>query len=272
MNRIFSLSCLVFLSSVLVPVDLAIAESSQQLRNEVHDLLKAGHVALPYNQIDEANADIHADPSQPGNLLLFYTARSQNIDQWVSSDARNVWNREHLWPQSRGTRGAPMKSDLFHLIPTDASVNRNRGHLDFDDGGAPEGEAEDTFVDDYSFEPRDHIKGDVARAIFYMDLRHEGTDGEPDLEVVDQTTQSGGTTIGVLCTLLAWHTSDPVDDAERTRNDTTELVQGNRNAFIDRPDLADTLYASGCGVASPTPEACARDASHWHPEHRRPAP
>ena len=157
-------------------------------------------------------------------------------------------------------------------------------------GGAPEGEAADTFLDGDSFEPRDAVKGDVARALFYMDVRYDGTGGEPDLVLVDRSTGSG-TALGDLCTLLAWHSGDPVDDGERARNDAIEQIQGNRNLFVDDPDLAVRLFGSQCGTepgdigpeegtqpgevvaAAPLRLATWNIANFWHVEgeHLRPA-
>ena len=91
--------------------------SIDQLREETHLRLKASHAPLAYSQTDEAMAEIHADPNQSNALILFYTGRSQAVSDWVSGNAQDGWNREHLWPQSRGTRARPMKSDLFHLMP-----------------------------------------------------------------------------------------------------------------------------------------------------------
>jgi deoxyribonuclease-1 len=36
--------------------------------------------------------------------------------------------------------------------------------------------------------------------------------------------------------LLDWHRSDPPDGHERWRNDRIEVLQGNRNPYIDRPE------------------------------------
>lgn len=227
--------------------------SVADLRASLHETAKRGHQAIPYNQTDEALAEVFADPAVPGNLILFYTGRSQDVGLWVNQNAEDGWNREHLWARSRGVRPMPMNSDLHNLMPTDASVNQRRSHLDFDDGGAPEGEAPATFLDGDSFEPRDAVKGDVARALFYMDIRYEGTDGEPDLILVERTTPSGGHTIGHLCTLLEWHQADPTTSEEVARNNQIEAVQGNRNPFSDDQDLALRVYGEACGVTTAVP-------------------
>jgi len=231
-----------------------------ELREGIHEQLKTGHVPLAYSDTDEAMEGIYADPAIPGNLILFYANRSQDADEWVSGDPQDGWNREHLWPQSRGVRPSPMKSDLHALRPSDASVNQSRGNLNFDNGGSPQGEAPSTFLDGDSFEPRDGIKGDVARAMFYMDVRYEGTGGEPDLDLVDATPPKGGVVLGDLCTLLAWHNQDPVDAAELAINDAIENVQGNRNVFVDNPDLANAVYDAECGAVAPLLKSAATGA------------
>ena len=47
---------------------------------------------------------------------------------------------------------------------------------------------------------------------------------------------------GVRTTLLEWHELDPVDDFERNRNNVIYSFQGNRNPFIDHPELVDFLW------------------------------
>ncbi len=222
--------------------------SDEVLRQALHQAAKTGHEPLSYGAARGALEIIHRDPDHLGNILLFYTGRSQDVDKWVSSDSQDGWNREHLWPQSRGMRSHPMKGDLHNLRPTDASVNQRRGNLNFDNGGSAEGEAPDTFLDADSFEPRDDVKGDVARALFYVDVRYDGDDAEPDLELVDASTPTGGHTLGDLCTLLEWHLADPVSAEEHAQNDAVEGFQGNRNPFIDTPEQAVALYGASCGV------------------------
>jgi endonuclease I len=61
----------------------------------------------------------------------------------------------------------------------------------------------------------------TLRAMFYMDVRYEGTSGEPDLVLTEKTIQISSSTnfMAKLGTLLAWHVADPVSDLERQRNE-----------------------------------------------------
>ena len=201
------------------------AQTVDELRALLSREMSDGHSRIGYSATYNALAKLHEDPNTVDNVILFYTGRSQRSDKRVNQDAHNGWNREHLWPQSHGSRREPMKSDLHHLKPTDATVNGRRGSLDFDTGGDAEGEAPDTFLDGNSFEPRDEVKGNVARAIFYMDVRYEGRSGEPDLVLVPGQTGSG-TTLGKMCVLLKWHNDDPVSDEERARNQKIREISG----------------------------------------------
>ena len=52
--------------------------------------------------------------------------------------------------------------------------------------------------------------------------------------------------MGALSVLLQWHAEDPVDEAERLRNEAVYSYQGNRNPFIDHPAWVDCIYRSVC--------------------------
>lgn len=49
--------------------------------------------------------------------------------------------------------------------------------------------------------------------------------------------------------LLKWHRQDAVSQKEKDRNDGVEAVQGNRNPFIDQPDLVEYLWGNKQGQA-----------------------
>ena len=133
------------------------------------------------------------------------------------------WNREHVWAQSHGDFGTSTGpgTDLHHLRPEDVTVNSARGNLDFDDGGTQNSEAPGNYADGNSWEPRDAVKGDVARMIFYMSVRYEGDDGFPDLEVNDVAGNGSVPRLGRLSVLLQWNAAGParrVRDAPQRRH------------------------------------------------------
>jgi len=47
--------------------------------------------------------------------------------------------------------------------------------------------------------------------------------------------------------LLQWSRQDPVSDKERTRNEQVFLIQGNRNPFIDYPELVEYIWGDSVG-------------------------
>ena len=230
----------------------------EQLRFELYNLIK-GHIEFPYTSYTTDVWDIlmksDEDPTNSENVILLYTGRSkakvENQGVLGTGDP-DAWNREHVWAKSRGDFGTdpPAGTDAHHLRPTDNTVNSARGNKDFDNGGDPvydSGVLTDCFTDSDSWEPRDEVKGDVARMLFYMDVRYEGERGDPELHIVDYTgplPDDYPPIIGKLETLLTWHAADPVDGFEQNRNNVVYGYQTNRNPFIDHPEWVDKIWGS----------------------------
>lgn len=216
--------------------------SGEALKSALHDIID-DHRELSYSELWDAMAKTDEDPDHPGNVILLYTGRSQAKE--LHGGDVDDWNREHVWAKSHGNFGTARGpgTDLHHLRPADVTVNSSRGNLDFDNGGSPHDEADGNFSDEDSWEPRDEVKGDVARMLFYMAVRYEGDAGELDLELNDRVNNGKAPNHGRLSVLLDWHESDPVDDRERRRNEIIyEEYQGNRNPFIDHPEWADQIW------------------------------
>jgi deoxyribonuclease-1 len=147
----------------------------------------------------------------------------------------SVINTEHTWPQSHfsGKYSKDLqKADLHHLFPTDSQMNSLRGNSMF-------GEVE--FPTHYTkcnaskfgqgvgtrqnvFEPPQNHKGHIARALFYFAVRY-------DLQI----------SAAEEVMLKKWNHESPVDQQELDRNGVIQSVQGNRNPFIDYPELADQI-------------------------------
>ncbi|HEM49024.1 MAG TPA: hypothetical protein ENO27_02320, partial [Caldithrix sp.] len=190
-----------------------------------------------YGSIDNVN----------GFVECVYTGRTAEFNTRSGATANN-FNCEHTWPQSFFSENDPMRSDIFHLYPTDEEANSRRGSLDFGDvvsatwseGGSLLGtDASGQIV----FEPRNVHKGNVARSHFYFLIRYAGSYNEytdPDkMEVL----------------FRSWHVSDPIDAAEQGRNDAIYAVQNNRNPFIDHPELVDRINNfTGTSTTTSQPE------------------
>ena len=223
--------------------------TGNELRNELHEIIKA-HNEFSYSSTKNILRLADQDPDNENNIILVYKGNSISKDDFSTNMQQDFWNREHVWVKSQGgftgdeTYGAlGAYSDAHNLKPCDASINTARGTKDFDNGGTQNTEATGCYSTTTTWEPRDEVKGDVARIIFYMATRYMGDPGEPSLNVVDYINNSSDPLMGKLSTLLEWNVQDPVDAFERRRNQVIFNWQQNRNPFIDYPELANLIWA-----------------------------
>jgi endonuclease I len=217
--------------------DDAEGKTGPELKTALHGIISQAD-SLTYDEVKDAIPDTDQDPDNPANVILMYTGRSE--------PAGGDWNREHTWAKSHGDFGTAVGpgTDLHHLRPTDVQVNSTRGNLDFDNGGDEVEEAPGNFVDGDSFEPRDEVKGDVARMILYMSVRWEGDDGKPDLEPNDEVNNGSAPLHGRLSVLMQWSEQDPPDTFEQHRNGVIfDQYQHNRNPFIDHPEWVTSIWS-----------------------------
>jgi len=237
--------------------------TGENLKIHLHKII-CNHKKFTYNQAWDAIAKTDCDDITGENVVLLYTLRSQpaaHRDRGTSYNyttngytLNDSWNREHVWPKSHGfpKESDTAYTDLHHLRPADRSVNsaRNTRSFDyctdvyFDNGGTVETVCK-TSREQWTWEPPDEVKGDIARMLFYMAVRYEGPDY--DLEIVDSIIPSGNKKpiIGKLSVLLEWHKNDPVDNWERRRNHVIyHDYQGNRNPFIDHPEWVELIWGN----------------------------
>lgn len=233
--------------------------SGATLKSALHDVID-GHTAQTYTCVWNMLEEADQDPSNPNNVIGVYTRRSiPKADRDQGGNTPNAWNREHVWANSHGfpNSGYHAYTDGHHLFAADKSVNADRANDDFAYGGTPNPECtackEDAALE--TWEAPDVVKGDIARAMFYMAARYAGggDGGTPDLELVDRLTDSGEPHFGDLCDLLAWHQGDPVSAEEQQRNAVIYSWQGNRNPFIDHPEYVVSIWGATCGVSEPEP-------------------
>ena len=222
-------------------------KTGDELKTALHNIIK-GHDELSYDGVKDAIPSTDADPNNDGNVILLYTGDSR-------PDGGD-WNREHVWAKSHGDFGTAMGpgTDLHHLRPADPRTNSTRSNLDFDNGGEEIEYAPGNFYDSDSFEPRDEVKGDVARMVMYMAVRYEG-DQYVDLELNEKLENGKNPFHGKQSVLVEWSEQDPPDEFEKTRNDVIyEDFQHNRNPFIDHPEWVKEIWGDGAENPEDPPE------------------
>lgn len=217
-----------------------------ELKQLLHEKIN-NHVDFSYNQAKYIMNYSDADPANPNNVILFYSQISRNSSLYGTG--AGFINREHVWAKSHGNFSGirPMDGDALNLRPEDGLVNENRGNLDFDNvqpNGTQDATATSCWYNQSAYEPGPLTKGQVARILFYMATRYEGTDGEMDLELVSKLNNYPEAKFGNLTTLMEWNNQYPPSAMERQRNDRIFRIQQNRNPFVDHPEFANYIWGN----------------------------
>jgi endonuclease I len=216
------------------------------LKNQLSTIMSTGHVQRTYGDFRFASALIDQDPANAGNLLEVYN-RASVSGVWDCPNGNCVWNREHVWPQSRQPGSANNSSignlgDPLALRPADPGVNSDRGDKPFGNFSTTGAfGSQGTF-----YFPGDQDKGDIARNLFYSATRYQSS----GLVLVSGVPT--GNQMGDLQSLLRWHYTDPPDEFERRRNHVIfssslnpTYFTNNRNAYIDRPEFVWSVFGGG---------------------------
>ena len=187
-----------------------------------------------YGEIDNINGYVYC-------IYTDFSVQLNGSDPSVNL-YENGMNCEHLWPQSQYVGDSPMKSDMHTLRPCKSNVNSSRGNnpyneindfltltwfwLDYASNIIPANN-----INEYSessstaFEPREEVKGDVARAMFYFYTIYEDIADDDFFNIQKEA-------------LYQWHIQDPIEESEVSRTWAIASYQNNiPNPFI----LDDTL-------------------------------
>ncbi len=227
------------------------AALKQALQNIIADSL----IVRKHNYGDVVTILKEADhhPKNRNQVWLMYVEIPRaKLDFQESGSNVGKWNREHIYPQSRGgfanaTNDIP---DGINVYDSTSAFDITAGHSDAHSLRAEDGPENssrgnrDYCVGDYMGPTgtQNSWRGDVARALFYMGVRYQAlsvVSGNPPDATLGQ--------IGDLDSLLSWHLSDPPDDFEMYRNNYIYTWQQNRNPFIDMPSLASYVYGINQG-------------------------
>ncbi len=221
--------------------------SGDDFRDELNDIITNGYTRYTYSNRYAGLRAGDAVYNDSSSVWCLYTGKIFGAYDNGSSGTSS-WNTEHTWAKSWGfpSESSTPYSDLHHLRITECATNSTRGNLWFGEVTSGSSDAYGNKWSSSIFEPRDSVKGDVARMLLYMDVRYDGENGEPDLVLINGYSSTSGSALhGDLETLLKWHEEDPVDDRERKRNDVIYSYQKNRNPFVDHPEYVNVIWGDG---------------------------
>lgn len=208
-----------------------------------------------YSQID-----IYDDTLLTGIYTGFTIALDLNADP--STDAFNKGiNAEHSWPQSKGASTEPARSDMHILFPAYSRANSARGNHPFyeipdqetdtwwrldQDVSNPDGNVVNEYSEyrdshpnssySASWEPRESVKGDIARAVFYFYTMYktQANNADPIFFEIQKYF------------LRNWNSVDAVSTTEYERTCAIADIQGNEvNPFVIDPSLVERAYFEG---------------------------
>lgn len=262
--------------------------SPQAMRDSLHDIID-DHTRYPYTSDATDTWDVleMADENQdnPNNIITIY----HNATFIKLHGGNSFYDREHTWPKSYGfpDNGPELNypyTDMHHLFLADSDYNFSRSNKPYDNcapgclelttlGNNGRGGAGGVYPADSNWTDGAYTqgrwetwrgrRGDVARALMYMDVRYEGGrhgvtgSVEPDLiltddrNLMDQSNTGNNEAVGymgLLSVLLQWHKEDPVDAIEIRHHETVAAFQGNRNPFIDHPQWAACVFENNCSA------------------------
>ena len=215
-------------------------DDPEVIKETLGQIISANYVKHSYKENNTVLKYTDPDPKGSGKAICIYSGRS------LESGA---WNKEHVWAKSHGFPNESYEPycDAHHLRPSTTKINSTRSNKDFGEVPNATPDAYGNKTNNDLFEPRDEVKGDIARMMFYMETRY-GSNTKYNLKLVNSQTTSASDLngrFGNLETLIKWHYEDPVSKEEIYRNNVIfDNYQHNRNPYIDHPEYVDYVYPS----------------------------
>ena len=139
-------------------------------------------------------------------------------------------NREHTWPNSRGTGTDGPGADPFIIRPTLTSENTDRGNKFYGTGSSEWDPASCGF---------EASRGESARVILYAATMYYKEGLSLSNNPGDSTSLK---TMGTLSTLLAWNTTYAPTPIEIQINNYLSNQGYGRNPFVDHPEYATYIW------------------------------
>ena len=159
------------------------------------------------------------------------------------------------WSEATEKYGEAVGNDVYNLLPLTEDVDTRRGDLTpgyvttplFDGLLWSVGRSEIYGIETDLYSPPEALRGELARAFFYMSMIYPAGVWTPRGYMVMTSAAYPGLTEYAVQLLLGWHREHAPSAMEEAKNKRGEELQGNRNPFVDYPELAEYLWGTHKG-------------------------
>lgn len=175
-----------------------------------------------------------------------------------SASAVSGMNIEHSFPKSWwGGANNQAYKDLFNLNPSESKINSSKSNYAMgvvttakvDNGCTKVGNGTAGTKSASLWEPADQWKGDFARSYFYMVTTYSNLTWTGEGLTMLENNEYPTLQKWAYELLLQWSKQDPVDEIEKDRNEAVYAIQGNRNPFVDFPNLCEYIWGDSVNFA-----------------------
>lgn len=240
-----------------------------ELKTAIHDIIKKANV-LSYGSGKGHTwwGFWSTDRDERGFFIDRYSSESE----WVKSTSQGAvgagMNIEHSFPKSWwGGAKNQAYEDLYNLMPCESRINSTKSNYpmgkvvsgDKGNGWTKVGKGDDN---KWYWEPADPWKGDFARGYMYMATAYQDYNwvGTQALQILQQgaypTLQKWAYTL-----YIQWAKADKPDALEIKRNNDVAKIQGNRNPYVDFPNLMEYVWGDSTNIAF-NPETTVKSSSY----------
>lgn len=217
---------------------------------DLENRIRSPYTRISYDTFDETNVANFASRNNGNGTRSVFCVYTGYEYIYTGTFTWGVMSREHTfahsWMPTFPSTSNDQYSDQYHLFPSHQNnANGRRSNHPFGIVANVtyqfmDGKVGTNTAGQIVYEPRDSHKGDVARALYYMMVRYDGTSGNTwNFQSLNNSTLPSLSESPQDTTILKmWNLQDPPDKWEVDRNNYIQSIQQNRNPFVDHPEYA----------------------------------
>lgn len=228
-----------------------------ELKTAVYNIIKKANV-LSYGSGNNSTwwGFYVTDMDERGYCIDRYSPKEQWVKFGNRGNAPSGLNIEHSFPQSWwGKTDVSLKKDLYNIMPCESKTNTRKSNygmgivtdVTYSNHSIKVGTGSEGFK---VWEPADEWKGDFARGFMYIVTAYQDYYNKWTSEGVNTLFNNEYPTLQPWAYKLyiKWAKADKPDEIEIKRNEAVSKIQGNRNPYVDFPNLMEYVWGDSTDV------------------------